>query len=288
MAKVKNRIKEMLLRSFPQTLLVRRPYAGALLFFVVTYVFVVIYRPLNVHEAGSFGFSLTMVAYCAIVAICELLVAIVISRTNCFSSKGIWTIANELLSIILILAGIGISAYLAGFVMEPAASRWNFPTFIDSFSRTIMVGIIPAVLPSLVNIRYAFTLETTQSYEIKDNPEGDQEVLINIESKAKKEHLSFYPGELIYAESNGNYVVFHLIRQGNSVNVTIRNSISEIEKQLSAIPCFMRTHRAFMVNLNKITSRRGNALGYHLTLSDCSDIVPVSRANARKLEQQTG
>ncbi|MHC1733843.1 MAG: LytTR family DNA-binding domain-containing protein [Bacteroidales bacterium] len=288
MARVKDQIKEILFRSFPQNFLIRRPYAGALFFFVVTFVFVVIYRPLNAHESGSFGFILTMVAYCAIVAIIELLIAMAISRTNCFSPKGIWTIANELLSVIIILSGIGISAYLAGFVMEPAASRWNFSTFIDSFSRAIMIGIIPAILPSLANIRYAFALDTFRSYEIKDKTKDDQEVLINIESKAKKEHLNFYPDEFIYAESDGNYVVFHLIRHDNSVDVTIRNSISEIEKQLSAIPSFMRTHRAFIVNLNKITSRRGNSLGYRLTLKDCNDVVPVSRVNVLKFDQRIG
>lgn len=288
MARVKDQIKEILFRSFPQNLLIRRPYAGALFFFTVTFVFVVIYRPLNAHESGSFSFILTMVAYCAIVAIIELLIAMAISRMNCFSPKGIWTIANELLSVIIILTGIGISAYLAGFVMEPAASRWNFSTFIDSFSRAIMIGIIPAILPSLANIRYAFALDTFQSYEIKDKTKDDQEVLINIESKAKKEHLNFYPDEFIYAESDGNYVVFHLIRNGNSVDVTIRNSISEIEKQLSTIPTFMRTHRAFIVNLNKITSRRGNSLGYRLTLKDCSDVVPVSRVNVLKFDQRIG
>ncbi len=278
----------MLFRSFPQNFLIRRPYVGALLFFAVAFIFVIIYRPLNVHEAGSLGFNLTMVAYCAIVAIFELLITLAISRTNCFFPKGIWTISSELLSILIILSGIGISAYLAGFVMEPASSRWNFSTFTDSFSRAIMVGIIPVVLPSLLNIRYAFALETFQSYDIKDKTKDNQEVLINIESKAKKEHLDFSPGEFLYAESNGNYVVFHLFRKDNPVKVSIRNSISEIEKQLSKFPCFMRTHRAFIVNLNKITSRKGNSLGYRLTLTDSNDIVPVSRANVRKFEQLVG
>ena len=80
-------------------------------------------------------------------------------------------------------------------------------------------------------------------------------------------------------------MIFHLIKQDKSVEVSIRNSIIEIENQLTAIPDFMRIHRAFIVNLKKITSRDGNALGYRLTLQGCNDIISVSRQNAREFEQ---
>lgn len=285
MGKGKRQIKDLLFSSFPQNLLIRKPSIGAILFFVVLFVFIVTYRPLNVHKAGVFSFNFTMLAYCAIISIVEMLAATIISRTNCFFPKGNWTISSELLSVVLLLLFIGISAYFAGFVMEPASSRWNLPTFFDSFSRAILVGIIPVTLPTLFNIRYAFARETFQSYQPNNKPQDSQGAVINIESKAKKEHLDFYPHEFLFAESKGNYVVFHLIRQNAPLHVTIRNSMSEIETQLSTIPHFMRTHRAFIVNLNKITSRKGNALGYRLSLSNCKDIVPVSRQNARQFEQ---
>lgn len=278
----------LLFRPFPQSFLVRKPYAGAFLFFVFLFAFVLIYRPLNVSESELFNFSLTILAYCAFVAIVELILAIFISRTNCFFPKGNWAIANELLSIFILLTGIGISVYFAGFLMEPAGSRWNLATFQDSFFRAILIGLIPVSLPSLLNVRYAFAQETFKSYKVEDKKTDNQEILINIESKAKKEHLEFYPNELIYAESKGNYVDFHLIKQNSPVSVTIRNSISEIESQLSAFPNLMRTHRAFLVNLNKIKSKKGNALGYRLALKDCSDIVPVSRQNVQKFEQMMG
>jgi DNA-binding LytR/AlgR family response regulator len=150
-----------------------------------------------------------------------------------------------------------------------------------------MVGIIPVVLPSLLNIRYAFARETFKSYENKWKNKTNEipENLITIKSKAKKEHLSFYPDEFIYAESKGNYVVFHIIQQDKPIEATIRNSISEIENQLAIVPHFMRIHRAFIINLKRITSRRGNALGYRLTIMGCNDIIPVSRQKAREFEQ---
>ncbi|WP_430973118.1 LytR/AlgR family response regulator transcription factor [Sunxiuqinia rutila] len=278
-------IKELFVRPFPQNLLIRKPVWGALLFLAVLFVFIVAYHPLQVHETALLSFQLTVLAYCALIAMAELLVASAIARTNGFSPKGNWTVSSELLAVTLLLLGIGISTYFAGFVMEPASSRWNWPTFFDSFSRAVLVGLVPVLLPSLFNIRYAFAQETFQSYELRDQANDSQETLIQIESKAKKEHLEFYPHEFLFAESQGNYVVFHLIKPDGPVAVSIRNSISDIETQLAAIPHFMRTHRAFIVNLKQITSRTGNALGYRLSLANCTDLIPVSRQNARQFEQ---
>ena len=287
MEAVKKTIKHLLLKPFPQTFLINKPFWGAFAFFFILFTFIIIYRPLEVHQTAFLNFNLTVLIYCAIISLSELAVALIISQTNCFSKKGNWTITNELLSLVMILAIIGISVYFAGFMLEAHSNRWNFSTFIDSFYRSVLIGIIPVILPSLLNIRYAFAPQNFQSYENKwqDKSKEVPEKLIHISSKAKKEHLSFYPSEFIYAESRGNYVIFHLIKQDKSVEVSIRNSITEIENQLVSISDFMRIHRAFIVNLKKITSRDGNALGYRLTLKDCDDIISVSRQNAREFEQ---
>lgn len=287
MEAVKKPIKHLLLKPFPQTFLIHKPFWGAFTFFFILFTFIIIYRPLEVHQTAFLNFNLTVLIYCAIISLSELAVALIISRTNCFSKKGNWTITNELLSLVMILAIIGISVYFAGFMLEVHSNRWNFSTFFDSFYRSVLIGIIPVILPSLLNIRYAFAPQNFQSYENKWHDKSNEvpEKLIHISSKAKKENLSFYPSEFIYAESSGNYVIFHLIKQDKSVEISIRNSITEIENQLVSISDFMRIHRAFIVNLKKITSRDGNALGYRLYLKDCDDIISVSRQNAREFEK---
>jgi hypothetical protein len=286
MRTVKNQIKKVLFKPFPQTFLIHKPFWGAFIFFFILLLFVALYRPLEVHKTAFLNFNLTVLIYCAIISISELAIAVIISKTNYFSKKGNWTIAKELLSILIILTSLGISVYFAGFMMETHSSRWNFTTFFDSFYRSVLIGTIPVILPSLLNIRFAFAPQIFQNYENTGQYKSNviPEKFINISSMAKKEHLSFYPSEFIYAESKGNYVIFHLIKNDKSVEVSIRNSISDIENQLSSIPDFMRIHRAFIVNLKKITSRNGNTLGYRLTLKDCDDIISVSRQNAREFE----
>jgi DNA-binding LytR/AlgR family response regulator len=61
----------------------------------------------------------------------------------------------------------------------------------------------------------------------------------------------------------------------------IRNSINNIEQQLSGIPYFLRIHRAFIVNLKKVRSKQGNTLGYLIKLAGPEFKIPVSRKNTR-------
>ena len=107
------------------------------------------------------------------------------------------------------------------------------------------------------------------------------ENLIKISSQLKKEELSFYPSQFLYAESDGNYVVFYLNKDNLVKKEIIRNSINNIEQQLSEIPYFLRTHRAFIVNLKKVRSKQGNTLGYLIKLSDIEFKIPVSRNNTK-------
>jgi DNA-binding LytR/AlgR family response regulator len=74
-------------------------------------------------------------------------------------------------------------------------------------------------------------------------------------------------------------VIFYLKRNNLVKKEIIRNSINNIEQQLSGIPYFLRTHRAFIVNLKKVISRQGNTLGYLIELTGTEIKIPVSRNN---------
>jgi hypothetical protein len=204
----------------------------------------------------------------------------ILKKIKWFADIKNWTIFKELLSIIFVLFGIGIVIYIMGFIVEPPAQRLNFPTFLDSFEKAFLLGIIPFGFFTASNYRYLFS-KRVESGDEKNSLTASEtqppEELLQISSKLKKEELSFYPGQFIYAESDGNYVVFYLDKNSLIKKQIIRNSISNIEQQLSAVPYFLRTHRSFIVNLKKVISKQGNILGYQLKISGTEFKIPVSR-----------
>ena len=270
--------------KYPQNSIIKNPLIGALIIAIFIFGFAVLYRPLNTHAARALSYEATMAVYCFLSGIFIFLSIKILKTFNFFSDSRNWTISKELLSVLFVLLVLGIAIYLLGFFIEPTGGRWNIATFLNSFKGAFLTGIIPLTFFTAINYRYLFPENIIYNEGnipktgLENQPPED---LIQISSQLKKEELSFYPGEFIYAESDGNYVVFYLNRNNLVKKEIIRNSINNIEQQLSGVPYLLRTHRAFIVNLKKVRSKQGNTLGYMIKLTETENIIPVSRNNTK-------
>jgi len=225
------------------------------------------------------GYVLTMTVYCSSMVTPIVFLVWIIKKIRFFSKKQEWTILKELLSIFIIILGIGITVYLIAFLIEESSERWNIMTFLDSCQNAFLVCVIPFTYFTLKNYRYSKSnvFNVFSKVGINDLHPNSFEELININSKLKNEELSFYPSQFLYAISDGNYVNFYLNDNNQIRKETIRNSISNIEEQLSEFPFLVRTHRAFLINIRKVIKKKGNYLGYKLDIEGIDEEIPVSR-----------
>jgi LytTr DNA-binding domain len=270
--------------KYPQNYIIKNPFAGTLIIALIVFVFMVLYKPFHTHAARALSYEVTMALYSLLSGVFLFLFVKILKSVRYFSDSKDWTIFKELLSVFIVLFILGVAIYLLGFFIESSGQRWNIPTFFNSVGSAFLTGIIPLVFFTIVNYRYLFP-ESIDYYEGNISITGKEiqppENLIQINSQLKKEELSFYPDEFIYAESDGNYVVFYLNKDNVIKKEIIRNSINNIERQLSGIPYFLRIHRAFIVNLKKVRSKQGNTLGYLIKLAGPEYKIPVSRTNTR-------
>ena len=273
-------------RRFPQNYLLKNPFKGFLILALFTFLFAVLYRPLHSHSSGKLTYGETMAIYSVVVAFSAILTFLLLKTLHHFSGIEEWTLSKELFSIIVVLLGVGIGIYFFAFVIEPRAPCWNIATLWDSCKNAFLVGILPFSFFTITNLHHLPGGKTS----IYDSGSEDDETPtlergIEIKSKLKKETLSFYPSEFLYAESDGNYVLFYLQKENEVKKKIIRNSISEVEKQLTNHPHFFRTHRSFIVNMERVIKKQGNASGYRLKLKGLSNEIPVSRQNAERFER---
>ena len=278
-------LKNLISKKFPQNFIIKRPFYGALLIAGFTLVFALLYKPLGSHASRFLGYEATMAVY-AIISGASLFGWInLLVRINYFSIRTKWTLAKELLAIFILLFAMGVVIYFAAFVLEEPANRWNFPTFFDSVKNAFLIGILPFLFFTALN--YLIWISPEEKYNTSSGSDSTSagEELIQISSQLKKESLSFYPSQLIYAESESNYVNFYIQSVDKVQKKVIRNSIADIEQQLAHIPFLARTHRAFIVNLNKIKTKKGNSLGYRLRLQGTDAEIPVSRNNTRSFSK---
>ncbi len=288
-AKTTSRMRKKLLdlynKDYPQNLIFRKPVPGSIAIFIFIWLFALLYRPLGTHAGSFLGYGLTMAAYSVgasliVFGVAKFVNMKLIEKKNCN-----WNILYEAGAIVVTLFLMGIATYFIAFIIEPPSDRWNFSTFFDSIKRTALIGMIPFLAVSTMNLRFWLTSnKIVYSTSVKTNNAdiSDNENPIRIISQLKKEELDFSPNQFIYAESDGNYVVFHVDRNGKMEKELIRNSMNGIEDQLSKIPWFFRTHRAFIINLKKVTSAKGNTLGYRVNLIGIKAEIPVARNKTRQ------
>jgi hypothetical protein len=273
--------------KYPQNFIIRNPLVGALIIVIFSFVFTILYKPLGVKASRSFSLEMTMAAYSLITGLGSITVIRLLKSLKWFRDVKEWTILKELVSIVFVLSGIGIFVYASGFIIESPSYRLNISTFLNSILIAFMIGIIPFIFFTFINYYYLFPQIVNNFHEKQEIVTGSKPVEkeIVITSQLKKESLCFHPEELIYAESDGNYVIFYLDKGKQVKKEIIRNSINSIEQQLSAIPFYLRTHRAFIVNLKKVIGKHGTTLGYRLKLAGTENRIPVSRNNTAAFNQ---
>lgn len=264
-------------RKYPQNYIIRNPIPGALILFLFSSVFTLLYHPLNVHRSFYFGFEATVLLYTIPCSLIAALSIIQLKRIPYFRNSGKWNVFKEILFIYLVLQLVGVTIFLLGFLIEGPAetNRWNLATFINSSKAAFLIYLLPFAFFSLINAKFIFL--DFRSIVNTFQEEGKQELMVHIHSSLKKESLDFKANELIYIMADGNYVMFLLSRENGLKKVFIRNSISSIERQLEKIPMFYRCHRGFIINLFKVKEKHGNASGYMLKMHQTEENVPVSR-----------
>lgn len=281
-----NSVRQLFRKRLPRNFLLRNPVLGGLTLSAFMLGFTAAYRPLGSHASPGISYIETMALYSFIAGFSVIIVIYLLNQLPYFSVKSTWNLKKELLAILITLFGLGVAIFLAAFIVEPPADRWNFPTFFDSVFNAFLVGILPFIFFTSVNIPYLSShfVELEQPKKHEEHGEETTEERINISSQLKKESLSFFPSQFLFAESDGNYVHFHLSENGKLRKVTLRNSITNIEEQLSENREFFRTHRAFIVNLKKVHRKLGNSSGYRLKLSDAETEIPVSRQKSKEID----
>jgi len=216
-----------------------------------------------------------------------------------FFAEEKWTVLKNifvwLVTLLLIAAG---NMWMANILYGDTISAQNFLVFLYY---TLGIGfVVNAILTSLNYRRLTNKFKTAAALmteEIKlhhhdDVPAGfqssaskDKSSKIIITSESEKETLEFFIDDLLYIESADNYSRIFYTKKSKESSIIIRSSLKRIETQANHVDLF-RCHRAYIVNLKKIGSVKGNSQGYRLKVNDTEKEIPVSRNSGKELSER--
>ena len=148
---------------------------------------------------------------------------------------------------------------------------------------TLIIGVIMTVLT--IGVEYNRSLRERMEAMLSNTTEEQKDISITIhDTNVRGNDLTIPINNLLYIEAQKNNVSVCYLKDGKPISLEIHTTLTAVIENLKAYENIFQCHRSFVVNLNNITSAKGNSNGYQLTLGPCTNSIPVSRSYVPQLK----
>ena len=262
---------------------------------VITFVIIVIFAPFQFQE-----FTITYRI------LSGLFIALIVGLSILFSFKALkklfpnilledrWTIGKEFVFILLTVIIISLLISIT-LVILPTEET----SFTSLFFKTTLITVAISIFPILISILFEQyrhqkiqlkkVTELTEALKVRTTNESLKltgknplEESIIIESEKGEVELKLNPNDLLYVNSDGNYIEVNFLNSNQLQKKLIRNRLKNMEALLPST-IFFRCHNSFIVNGNHIIKVEGNARNLILHLRGVVETIPVSRTKAKTI-----
>ena len=191
-----------------------------------------------------------------------------------------WTIRKEMIWNVWLFSNLFvILSLMAWFVNHIEFTE--LPIF-----RTGALALLPLVLLNLINYNHSLkdkmvsVIDNSRRHFFgEEKPEVLNKADLQILAENGKDTFSALMENVLVFHSSGNYIEIFLLEKDICRKKLFRQSFAFVEQYMNDKPGFLKCHRCWIVNLDKIESLTGNSKGYFLELDKLGFSVPVSRNN---------
>jgi len=273
-------MNEYLNKPFPFIEKKNHRILASFLFSGFIYVFLLVFQPFGISNIQYYKpiFVLGFFGITFIVLLFSYLVAPVILKNQFDFDK--WTIKKNVVFIIIQFIIISVLNWVYNSTVgKGITEQFNLLSFVFN---TVSVGIIPTVFlmysieKNLSQKNQQVATNFTKNIQHKTNI--SEKTTIKILSKNTDETIIIDLSQFVCAKSEGNYLQVFYLKEDTIESKLIRNSISNVEEQLSVFQNVKRCHRSYLVNLEKVVKMTGNARNLSLHIPNLDFSIPVSRS----------
>ena len=148
---------------------------------------------------------------------------------------------------------------------------------------TMLIGIIITALS--IGIEYNRSLKDRMEVLLSNTTEEQKDISITIhDTNVRGNDLTIPINNLLYIEAQKNNVSVCYLKDGKLTTLEVHTTLTAVIEEMKAYGNIFQCHRSFVVNVNNITSAKGNSNGYQLILGSCTNSIPVSRSYVPRLK----
>lgn len=188
----------------------------------------------------------------------------------------------------LVLTGL-MNAFINSYLWNDGYITFYYILYFQGV--VLAVGILPIAF--FITLHYAWLMHhraekalavNTRIAERPEEPHALQKTVVELKASNGKTAIECDLNQLMVLQSADNYVEIHYLQNETIQRELIRNTLTNIEKQLSNFENLFRCHKSFIVNKNFVRNLTGNAAGYKLHLKKGNYEIPVSRSLNSKIK----
>lgn len=157
---------------------------------------------------------------------------------------------------------------------------YYFEFFIDLQIAVYLTGIIPAIMLILL-LETSFYKRLSPNIGLHINQvAGDKSRFeLKIEDENSNKSIRLFSDEILSVSSMDNYIKIEIQNNGEKKkSIILRNTLKNVEKNLSGSDTFIRCHKSHIVNLQWIKEVSGNSLTKKCIMQIGNDRIPISRS----------
>ena len=202
-----------------------------------------------------------------------------------------WRIWHQAFTVLGLISFIAVCNFiLFSFIFKyPITLRF----FLAFLYWTMIIGTIITTLAIVID--YNRNLRDRMEELLSNTTEEQKDISITIsDHNVRGNDLTIPINDLLYIEAQKNNVSVCFVKDGKLQTTEIHTTLTAVAEELKDYENIFQCHRSFIVNVNNITSARGNSNGYQLTLgkatvrrdsgNTCPAIIPVSRSYVPRLK----
>lgn len=192
----------------------------------------------------------------------------------------IWRIWHQTLTILGMIFFIGLCNFVTFALILHLPYKIQY--FMMFLYWTLIIGIVITVIA--VSISYHRSLRNQLDTLINKTTQEQEGISVTIhDTRILGNDICIPLNDLLYIEAQKNKVAIYYLKNGKLTQAEIQSTLVSVMEGLADYVNIFQCHRSFAVNLNNITSAKGNSNGYTLQLNGGMSTVPVSRSYVPKL-----
>jgi hypothetical protein len=188
-----------------------------------------------------------------------------------------------------IIFTIGIANYMYDMLISQSTFKWLYFSIYQFY--TLTLGIIIIIIHIGFTYRHMLNKYLNEAQNLNQNISGNKQTatnqsdsLITLVPDNNKTPLEIALSGLLAVESTANYIQVYYLKDNILQKTELRSSLKKAEQTLAAYPEVVRCHRAFLVNVNNISTVNGNSQGLLLNMCNTDIKIPVSRTYTKQLK----